>query len=69
MDWMLQGVTPPKALGVCGSPGQRNLALAQKLRVNGTPAIFFRGPDMTRIECHTFQSQARQAVNGLSETD
>jgi len=41
LDWMLQGVTPPKALGICGSPGQRNLALAQKLRVNGTPAVFF----------------------------
>ncbi|MCH8178526.1 MAG: DsbC family protein [Proteobacteria bacterium] len=41
LDWMLQGNTPPKAMGLCGSPGQRNLALAQKLRVNGTPAIFF----------------------------
>ena len=41
LDWMLQGTTPPKALGACGSPGQRNLAIAQKLRVNGTPAIFF----------------------------
>lgn len=41
LDWMLQGTTPPKALGACGSPGQRNLAMAQKLRVNGTPAIFF----------------------------
>jgi thiol:disulfide interchange protein DsbC len=41
LDWMLQGTTPPKALGACGSPGQRNLAVAQKLRVNGTPAIFF----------------------------
>lgn len=41
LDWMLQGATPPKAMGLCGSPGQRNLALAQKLRVNGTPAVFF----------------------------
>lgn len=41
LDWMLQGTTPPKALGACGSPGQRNLAMAQKLRVNGTPAVFF----------------------------
>ena len=41
LDWMLQGATPPRSMGLCGSPGQRNLALAQKLRVNGTPAVFF----------------------------
>ena len=40
-DWMLTGATPPKAFGMCVSPGQRNLALAQKFRVNGTPAMFF----------------------------
>jgi thiol:disulfide interchange protein DsbC len=44
---MLQGVTPPRAMGNCASPGQRNLQLAQKLRVNGTPAIFFE--DGSRI--------------------
>lgn len=47
LDWMLQGVTPPRAMGNCASPGQRNLQLAQKLRVNGTPAIFFE--DGSRI--------------------
>ncbi len=47
LDWMLDGNSPPKALGQCGSPSQRNLALSQKLRVNGTPAIFFE--DGTRI--------------------
>jgi thiol:disulfide interchange protein DsbC len=26
---------------MCASPTQRNLALAQRLRVNGTPAMFF----------------------------
>lgn len=41
LGWMLDGVQPPKALGQCGSPLQRNMALAQKLRVNGTPAIIF----------------------------
>ncbi len=41
LDWMLQGATPPRAMGLCGSPGSRNQALAQKLRVNGTPAVFF----------------------------
>lgn len=41
LDWMLDGVAPQKALGQCSSPLQRNMALAQKLRVNGTPAIMF----------------------------
>jgi thiol:disulfide interchange protein DsbC len=41
LNWMLDGEAPPRALGQCGSPLQRNMALAQKLRVNGTPAIFF----------------------------
>jgi thiol:disulfide interchange protein DsbC len=40
-DWMLNGSAPAKAFGMCASPAQRNLALSQKLRVNGTPAMFF----------------------------
>ncbi|MBI5925748.1 MAG: DsbC family protein [Aquabacterium sp.] len=40
-DWMLNGMAPAKAFGMCASPAQRNQALAQKLRVNGTPAMFF----------------------------
>ena len=40
-NWMLSGVQPPKAFGMCASPAQRNLALAQRLRVNGTPSLFF----------------------------
>lgn len=40
-DWMTQDRVPAKAFGMCNTPSQRNLALAQKLRVNGTPAMFF----------------------------
>ncbi len=40
-DWMLNGTAPAKAFGMCASPGQRNAALSQKLRVQGTPAMFF----------------------------
>lgn len=47
LNWMLDGEAPPRALGQCGSPLQRNMALAQKLRVNGTPAIIFE--DGTRL--------------------
>ncbi|MBI2734925.1 MAG: DsbC family protein [Aquabacterium sp.] len=40
-DWMLNGAAPAKAFGMCASPAQRNAALSQKLRVQGTPAMFF----------------------------
>jgi thiol:disulfide interchange protein DsbC len=40
-DWMLAGAQPARSFGMCASPGQRNLALSQKLRVQGTPAMFF----------------------------
>ncbi len=40
-DWMLAGNAPSRTFGTCASPAQRNLALSQKLRVNGTPAMFF----------------------------
>jgi thiol:disulfide interchange protein DsbC len=40
-DWMTQDLPPARAFGMCATPLQRNLALAQKLRVNGTPAMFF----------------------------
>jgi thiol:disulfide interchange protein DsbC len=40
-DWMLSGTQPTRSMGMCASPGQRNLALSQKLRVQGTPAMFF----------------------------
>lgn len=46
-DWMTAGTAPAKTFGMCASPGQRNLALASKLRVNGTPAMFFE--DGSRI--------------------
>ncbi len=46
-DWMLAGKVPSRSFGNCESPAMRNVALSQKLGVNGTPAIFFE--DGTRI--------------------
>jgi thiol:disulfide interchange protein DsbC len=46
-DWMLSGAEPAKAFGMCATPIQRNNVLAQKLRVNGTPSMFFE--DGTRL--------------------
>lgn len=47
LNWMLSGAAPARAFGMCASPAQRNLALSQKLRVQGTPAMFFE--DGTRL--------------------
>ena len=38
-DWMSQGVAP--AEGKCTSPTDKVLELGQRLRISGTPAIFF----------------------------
>jgi thiol:disulfide interchange protein DsbC len=46
-NWMLDGTEPPKLLGQCSSPLERNLELSRKHRVNGTPAIVFE--DGTRV--------------------
>ena len=40
--WMIDGVTPPKAMGKCDVTAiERNSAFGRKYRVNGTPAIVF----------------------------
>lgn len=40
-EWMLNGKAPSAAPANCATPNEKILALGQKLRVNGTPAIFF----------------------------
>lgn len=40
-DWMLRGKTPAAADERCSVPVEANMALAQSLKVTGTPAIFF----------------------------
>jgi thiol:disulfide interchange protein DsbC len=40
-EWMLNGKAPSAASANCATPNEKILALGQKLRVNGTPAIFF----------------------------
>lgn len=60
-DWMLNGVTPSRAFGMCASPTQRNLALAQRLRVTGTPAMFFE--DGTRLAAAAPAATIEQRLN------
>jgi len=41
-DWMTEGKAPPRSMGRCDTSAlDRNLALARKHRVNGTPALVF----------------------------
>ena len=47
LDWMLENKTPAKNMGACSTPIARNMAFAQKYRINGTPAIIF--VDGTRV--------------------
>lgn len=47
LDWMLDAKTPPRAMGACDTPVERNVELGKKYRVNGTPALVF--VDGTRI--------------------
>lgn len=46
-SWMIDGTTPPKLLGECATPVDRNMELGRKHRINGTPAIVFE--DGTRV--------------------
>jgi thiol:disulfide interchange protein DsbC len=40
-DWMVGGKAAPAAPAACVTPSDKVLALGQKLRITGTPAIFF----------------------------
>lgn len=46
--WMVDGVTPPKAMGKCDTAAlERNVEFGRKHRVQGTPAVVFE--DGTRV--------------------
>ncbi|MCR5883623.1 DsbC family protein [Rhizobacter sp. J219] len=47
LAWMLEGKVPPRVMGQCATPIERNLEFSRKYRINGTPAIIFT--DGTRI--------------------
>ena len=40
-DWMIAGKVPPTAPVACETPNDKVVALGQKMRITGTPAIFF----------------------------
>ena len=60
--WMLVGAMPPKPDAKCDSSAiERNLALSQKIRVNGTPAILFE--DGSRAPGAICQPMVNTAAN------
>ena len=41
-DWMIKGAAPARSMGQCDASAlQRNVAMAKKFRINGTPALVF----------------------------
>ncbi|HEX8480252.1 MAG TPA: DsbC family protein [Telluria sp.] len=46
-DWMINGKAAPVAPAACATPNDKIFALGRKLKIEGTPAIFFT--DGTRI--------------------
>lgn len=47
LDWMIDRKPIPQSTANCSTPVERNLALGQKFRVAGTPAVVF--PDGLRV--------------------
>lgn len=41
LGWMLRSEQPPRSMGNCETPFERNLAMGKKYRINGTPALVF----------------------------
>lgn len=58
-DWMNKGVVPADA--TCDTPIEKNLALGQKLAVQGTPAIFFESGN--RVNGYVPAARLNQELN------
>lgn len=66
LGWMLRGEQPQRPLGQCPTPLERNAAMAQKMAVRGTPAIFFE--DGTRLPGAASAAQIEQRIARAAET-
>jgi thiol:disulfide interchange protein DsbC len=67
LDWMVRNKAPAPVTGTCDDTAvQRNAALAQRLRVNGTPAIIFE--DGSRVpgalEAPAIEERLKRAEKG-----
>jgi thiol:disulfide interchange protein DsbC len=65
-NWMIDGTAPPKLLGNCEAPLERNLQLGRKHRINGTPALVFE--DGSRVPGAMGAAQIEQRLAGVKVT-
>lgn len=66
-DWMLDGVAPPKVAGKCDDAAlARNVALGQKHRVQGTPAIVYEDGTRTPGAVSAAELEKQLAARGKS---
>ncbi|WP_349742742.1 DsbC family protein [Roseateles cavernae] len=64
MAWMLEGKVPPKPATSCDDAAiERNLALARKHQVNGTPAVIFEDGSRAPGAISAEQLERRLAAN------
>ncbi len=62
-DWMLNGVAPAKSIGKCDTAAlDRNLALGNRHRVQGTPAVVYEDGSRSPGALPTEQIEARMAA-------
>ena len=62
-DWMINGKAAPAAAANCETPNDKVFALGQKLKIQGTPAIFFA--DGSRIPGAVDQATLEKKLQSL----
>jgi thiol:disulfide interchange protein DsbC len=65
-NWMIDGTNPPRLLGSCETPLERNMVLGRKHRINGTPAIVFEDGSRVPGAMGAAQIEQRLAAGKVS---
>jgi thiol:disulfide interchange protein DsbC len=64
-EWMISGKAAPAAAASCQTPNDKVLALGQKLKIQGTPAIFFA--DGSRIPGAVDQATLEKKLESIKQ--
>jgi thiol:disulfide interchange protein DsbC len=64
-EWMISGKAAPVAAASCQTPNDKVLALGQKLKIQGTPAIFFA--DGSRIPGAVDQATLEKKLESIKQ--
>jgi thiol:disulfide interchange protein DsbC len=65
-NWMLEGTAPPRMLGECATPIERNMEFGRRYRINGTPAIVFEDGSRVPGMISAPELEKRLAAGGKS---